>query len=95
MQRWLWTHDADVVIFGHSHNTSAQPEAVESLDRSNNITYKTRKGCYGGTFLRTVNEGGDSTYSEIKGYFPLPLGGCEIRIRPRAEKYEDRIRIIM
>ena len=95
MQRWLWNHDCDLAIFGHSHNTAAQPEAVEKLDGNGNWFTQIRKGAYGGTFLKTVNEGGSSTYSEVKGYFPLPMKGVEIIIRPHAATPEDRVRIIL
>lgn len=94
MQRWLWTHDCDVVIFGHSHNIMAQPEAVETLNRGDKIVMKTRKGCFGGSFLRTTGNDDGSTYSERKGYFPLPSGGCEIVLQPRAKNKLLRIRII-
>ena len=95
MQRWLWTHDADLVIFGHSHNQMAQPETVEKLDRNGKLVQQVRRGCYGGTFLKTVNEDGPSTYSERKGYFPLPVGNPVIRLRPGAEAQRDRVRIVI
>ena len=93
MQRWLWTHSADVVIFGHSHNTMAQVETVEALDKGDNIVNERRVGCYSGTFLQTVNEGGPSTYSERKGYFPMPIGGCEITLKPAAHSRTDYVRV--
>ena len=43
MQRWLWCHDCDLAIFGHSHNTMAQIEAVESV-RGNKIVRQHRTG---------------------------------------------------
>lgn len=95
MQRWLWTHDCDLAIFGHSHNTSAQPEAVESVDRSGNIVIQVRRGCYAGTFLRTVNDDGPSTYSEKRGYFPLPMGGAEVILRPGAMERNDMVRVLV
>jgi len=81
MQRWLWSHAADLVIFGHSHNESGQREAVESLDQAQRIVVNDRVGCYSGTYLKTTQEG-TTTYSEIKGYFPLPMGGCEVYVYP-------------
>ena len=95
MQRWLWTHDADLVIFGHSHNTAAQAETVEALDKGDNIVDVVRRGCYAGTFLNTVNQRGPSTYSERKGYFPLPIGGCEVALRPGAMDQRDRVHITL
>lgn len=93
MQRWLWTHDADLVIFGHSHNTGMQIEAVEYLDSHGNFRIQQRRGAYGGTFLRSHIEE-STTYSEVKGYFPLPMSGIEINVRPGAAHREDMIRVI-
>jgi predicted phosphodiesterase len=95
MQRWLWSHEsADLVIFGHSHNSSAQAEAVECLDDGDNIVTRTKRGVFSGTFLKTVNEDGPSTYSEVKGYLPLPMGGCEVWLTPGAEDQRNRIRVV-
>ena len=74
MQRWLWTHDCDVAIFGHLHNVMGQKEAVEYLDKNNNIRQHTRFGCYGGSFL------GRAEYAVRSGFLPLPMGGVEIKI---------------
>lgn len=93
MERWLWTHDCDFVVFGHSHNADLFRAAVESVDRYGHVQVKTRKGGYAGTFLRTVNDDGPSTYSERAGYFPLPTGGIEIEIRP-AEAPESVVRMV-
>lgn len=93
MQRWLWTHDCDVAIFGHSHNTSSQVEAVEEIDSAGNVRVRKRVGAYGGTFLRT-NVEGSTTYSETKGYFPLPMSGAEILLRPGASHINDRVRVV-
>ena len=92
MQRWLWTQNADVVIFGHSHNTAIQPEAIESCDKAGVVSLVKRRGCYSGTFLRNTIEDA-VTYSEMKGFLPLPLGGVEITLRPRAANRDDAIRI--
>lgn len=92
MQRWLWSHDCDLAIFGHSHNTDIQTEAIRGIDRAGNLITTPKLGCYAGTFLRGVIEEA-STYSEVKGYFPQPTGGVTIHLRPGAEKHEDRITI--
>jgi len=93
MQRWLWAHDCDIAIFGHSHNTGVQVEAIETIDRAGNVSIKHRIGAFSGTFRKTINEGGPATYSEVKGFFPVPLAGVEIQLRPGAKLIEDRIRI--
>lgn len=93
MQRWLWTHDADIVIFGHSHNTASQVEAVEVLDDSGNVKHKSRIGVYSGTFLNPYNEG-EATYAEVKGYFPTPNTGVELILRPGAEDQRKRVKVV-
>ena len=94
MQRWLWTHNADIVLMGHCHDTKIQPEAVEEIDRGGHVTTRTRCGAYTGTFLHTTNEDGPATYAERRGYFPLPYGGVEIELRPGQKERRGRIRMI-
>jgi hypothetical protein len=88
MQRWLWNHDADLVIFGHSHNAMSQVEAVEVLNTADNVARRNRKGVYGCTFL------GPAPYALEKGYFPNPVGYTEIILRPGAKHAHDRIRVV-
>jgi hypothetical protein len=85
MQRWLWNHNADLVVFGHSHNAGAQREAIEEVDKADNIRTTRRVGCYAGTFLRT-NSDGVTTYSEQGGYQPLPIGHVEVILTPGREQ---------
>lgn len=94
MQRWLWTHDCDVAIFGHSHNTEVQVEEVEAVDQYGGLTRRKRYGCYAGSYLRTVNEDGPATYSEAKGYLPLPNVGVEIWLTPGVHDKDRAIRIL-
>lgn len=95
MQRWLWSHDCDIVIFGHSHNEGSQTEAVEYVDQAGNIKIKPRKGMYAGTFLRSTNDnGGASSYSEEKGYFPLAHSVIPyITLKPQTKVEHERIKI--
>lgn len=90
MQRWLWSHEADLVIFGHSHNTGVQREAIELVNNADEIVTKDKVGCYSGTFMKTTQKG-TTTYSEIKGYFPLPIGGVEIYLRPFTNGQKVRV----
>jgi len=87
MQRWLWAHDADLVIFGHSHNAAVQVEAIESLSGSR-VIHRHRIGCYAGTFMNGAD------YAIEKGYFPTPKTYIEIRLRPCAKEPRDRIRVL-
>jgi len=94
MQRWLWNHVADLVIFGHSHNAMTQVAQVEGIDRTGKYYEHVRRGGYSGTFMRTVNPDGPSTYSEEKGYFPLPVTGIEAILKPGSLYQRDRVRLI-
>jgi len=88
MQRWLWSHCADLVLFGHSHNTGVQVEAVEGVTIRGTVTYSHRMGAYAGTFMRGAE------YAQQKGYFPLPLSQIEIVLRPGAREQRDRVKVI-
>lgn len=83
MQRWLWSHDVDVVCFGHSHNTSVMVETVEAINTAGKLETRRKYGVFSGSFLRSNIEN-VSTYSERKGYLPMPTSGVEIVIRPGA-----------
>ena len=83
MQRWLWTHAADLVLLGHSHVSMSQAEAVESLDKAGNPVIERRVGAFTGTFMRST-EKGTATYREVRGYLPLPHGGVLVMLRPFA-----------
>lgn len=87
MQRWLWSHEADLVIFGHSHNISSQVEAVQYVTKNNEVHTHRRVGVYAGSFMERPN------YAVSKGYFPLPSGHIEIVLRPGTENEWDRIRV--
>ena len=94
MQRWLWSHDADLVLFGHSHNAMTQVAQVEGIDRAGRHYEQVRRGGYCGSFLRTVNIDGPCTYSEEKGYMSLPVAGIEVLLKPGATQQRDRVRIV-
>lgn len=81
MQRWLWTHDCHLALFGHSHNTEIQIESVEYVDVKGNIKYQNRIGAFMGTFLRgNIND--IDTYSSRAGYAPMPVSYLEVTLRP-------------
>lgn len=90
MQRWLWSHNADIVIFGHSHNTMVMAEAIEELSMTGKVIYRPRFGCFSGTFVRTSVPNRE-TYPERRGYLPLPTGGVRIRLLPYKEDPMRRI----
>jgi len=84
MQRALWSKNADLIVFGHCHDTQGQRAAVEDINDADEIIYRYRVGCFSGTYLKTAQQG-TTTYSEVKGYLPLPIGGVEIYMHPFAD----------
>ena len=88
MQRWLWTHECDVALFGHSHNTGAQVETIEYIKRGGKVDYRRAVGAYTGTFL------GLAEYVERKGYFPAPTGHIEIVLSPGVHEANDRVKVV-
>lgn len=94
MQRWLWSHDCDIAIFGHSHNSMNQIERTIGLNAKGQLVKKRKYGLYSGTFLDTATEG-IVTYAERRGYLPTPIGGSEIILRPGATQWRDRIKVLM
>jgi len=88
MQRWLWTHEADLVLFGHSHNAGTQVETVEKITYGGAPVEVQRIGAYTGSFMTGAN------YAESKGYFPLPTSRIEIRLRPGAQDRRQRLTVV-
>ena len=91
MQRWLWTHECDLCLMGHSHNTETQVEAVERV-RGSRVVRDIRKGAFCGTFMNRAQAA--DTYADRRGYFPSPHSQIVIVLRPGAEEQADRIRMI-
>lgn len=92
IQRWTWTHAADIILFGHSHNTGTQVEAVEYVDSRGNIKQHKRFAAYCGNFVSSPKPGFDS-YADRAGYPPMPMAGIEIELQPRAYDEDNRIRL--
>jgi len=80
MQRWLWSHDADVAMMGHSHDIKVLPGAIERLNiRTGKSEIQNRLGLITGNWL------GRAAYASDMGYFPLPVGYTELRLWPRTQ----------
>ncbi len=92
MQRMLWAYSADIVLMGHTHDTSILPQAVVECTRSGKMYEKNRYGARCGTFLKSFSTEG-STYPEVAGYFPLAISGVEIELRPMLSEPNKRIRM--
>jgi predicted phosphodiesterase len=88
MQRWLWTRECDLALFGHSHNTGAQVESIEYVTKTGKVRHRRAIGAYCGTFLNGAK------YAEVKGYFPAPVGHIEVLLKPGATDENDRVKVM-
>jgi predicted phosphodiesterase len=86
MQRWLWNHECDIALHGHSHDTKIMLEGVHAVVMPGKIVSKKRIGCMTGNWL------GMARYANRAGYYPCPTGYVDIKITPRATDVEERIR---
>ena len=94
LQRWLWSHDADLVLMGHSHNIDSDVAAVYGIDKAGHHVEYVRKGAFTGTYLRSVTDQGTDTYAEVKGYMPAAVGGIEVKLHPMATRQQNRVKIV-
>lgn len=77
LQYW----DADLFLYGHTHRTVTDRVPRLGLSGTKLIS-KPKIMCICGTYLKTLSSGADPTYSEIKGYPPVDVGGVTIEIKP-------------
>lgn len=92
-ERQMADWDADIFVFGHDHNLDAKPYARYSL-AGNSLIYKPKWLIIGGTYLETMQVGGDPTYAEVKGYRPVPIGGTTIEITPDSKWAKINVRML-
>ena len=77
LQYW----DADLFLYGHVHRR--QTDSVPRIGLvGTKMVSKPKTMCICGTWLKTYVNGVDPTYSEIKGYPPVEIGGVSINIKP-------------
>lgn len=93
LQKWLWTHECDIALQGHSHNSEMQVEQVEGVSDQGEPWSKRRFGIFCGTFLNSVGAG-DGTYSEQKGYLPNGIAYWECRLRAYEQDPSKRIEVV-
>lgn len=73
--------DADLFLYGHVHRR--QVDEVPRLGLSGiRLIAKPKILCICGTYLKTYIQGNDPTYSEVKGYPPVSVGGVMVEIKP-------------
>jgi hypothetical protein len=72
---------ADMFLYGHVHRR--QSDRVDRLAWiGKRLLSKPKHIFICGTFLKTLSNTDDATYSEEKGYPPVSIGGINIKIRP-------------
>jgi len=76
--------DADVFLYGHVHKL--QKDEIPRLGLSGEkLVARPKIMCICGTFLKTYLNSTDATYSEVKGYPPVSVGGLDVFIKPKRE----------
>ena len=77
------THwQADVYLYSHVHRL--QSDRIPRLGLvGNKLVARPKLIGLTGTFLKTYSQTSDPTYSEIKGYPPVEVGGLVLNIKPR------------
>lgn len=86
-ERDLGHWDADIYLYGHVHKK--QFDRTERLGLSGTtLIAKPMLMCICGTYLKTFSNTADASYSEIKGYPPVEIGGLTICIKPNSRRYD-------
>jgi len=82
--------DADVYLYGHDHQRKS--DRIPRIGLSgNNIVSKPQLIGVCGTYLKTYSTNEVASYSEIKGYPPIEIGGICLQITPTNNWVKMRI----
>lgn len=85
--------DADIYLYGHDHQCKGDKILCNGLSGTKMID-KRKIIALCGSYLKTVHQGTDVSYSEKSGYPPVETGGLVVKIKPhrRGRKlwFEDR-----
>jgi hypothetical protein len=83
-------YDADLFLYGHVHQK--QHDEVPRLGLSGNrLIAKPKIMVLCGTFLKTLSDNHNPTYSESKGYPPVSIGGPTIHIKPNRDWVDMKV----
>lgn len=75
--------DADIYLYGHTHKKLTDEMPRMSGDWTNErLSPRDQYLAICGTYLKTLTETEDSTYSEEAGYSVVPIGGVVCNIKP-------------
>ena len=73
--------DADLFLYGHVHKK--QSDEIPRLGTiGKSVIAKNKLFAICGTFLKTYSATYDASYSEVKGYPPVAIGGLTVHIQP-------------
>lgn len=89
--KFMNAFDADIYMVGHVHDKIARRFPMLSASPTcNEIREKNKVGFVTGSYLKTYTEGMTS-YGEVKGYDPVPLGALSVDIETGTQEAYVRI----
>lgn len=88
-----WRHaknfEANVFLYGHTHKLLSDSKPHLSRGKNNKLISKGLHLAVCGTYLKTFSNDTDTTYSEVAGYPPVPVGSPIMKVRPLAHGWLD------
>lgn len=90
MEKFLWSHECDVALFGHTHNMTSHRSARTEINKAGKVIYRPQWGVVTGTYLQS-----DADYGIQAGYMPVPTGVTKISLRPGAVSVDDLVRVTL
>jgi len=88
MEKFLWSHECDVALFGHTHHMTSHRSARTEITKTGKVVYRPQWGVVTGSFLQS-----DADYAVQAGYMPVPTGTTKITLRPGAVNVNDLVRV--
>ena len=80
-------YEADVFLYGHGHKLQHYSKPIIGTN-GKKLVAKSRTVVLCGTFLKTLSDGEDPTYSEIAGFSPISIGAPTISIMVKPEGFK-------
>jgi len=75
---------ADMFMYGHDHRLQSTRSVTIGAGANRKMVTKHKFIFLCGSYLKTLSDTTDATYSEIGGYPPIEVGGISIKIKPSA-----------
>ena len=80
--RALETYEADLYVFGHSHDQFTREIPRIMVDTAGKVKHRPAMVVNVGTFKKTMSNTAIPTWEESKGFPPRTLGGIVVKIHP-------------